>query len=83
MGKILLNVLLPATQRTYDVWVPATMTVHDASGFVAGILESRESDRFSATPGNVFMDGETGDLLDPRCVMGETGLVNGSRIVLV
>lgn len=82
-NKLLVSVMLPATRKTYDFWVPSDMSIRDAGQLIASILETRERDRFSATPGNALMSGETGNLIDPRCTVGEAGLVNGSRLVLV
>lgn len=80
--KILVNVLLPATGKTYDLWVPSDMTIHDAASLITTILESREQDRFRATKENALFSGETGDLIDPCCTIGEAGLVCGSRLAI-
>lgn len=81
--KILVNVMLPATRKSYDLWVPPTISVHDACDMIASILESRESDRFAATSSCALMMKDTGDLLDPNRLVGNVGLVNGTCLVLV
>lgn len=81
--KTLLCVTLPATRKSYDLWVPTDMTMHDASILIAGILESYEKDRFVATDTSILMVHDTGAILDPNCTVEEAGLVNGSRLVLV
>lgn len=80
--KILVNVLLPATGRTYDLWVPTDMLIGEASSLIIGILESREHDRFKATANNALYSGDTGDMLDPNSTIGQAGLVCGSRLAL-
>lgn len=81
--KRLLNIMLPATQKTYDFWIPCSMTAHDACALIAGMLERRERDRFAAGPSDMLMSRDTGELLDPGSTIRETDLVNGSRLVLV
>lgn len=80
--KILVNVLLPATGKTYDLWVPGDMTIHDAAPLITAILESREQGRFIATPENTLFSGETGEMIDPCLTVGQAGLVCGSRLAI-
>lgn len=81
--KILLNIMLPATKKTYDFWVPSDMTLHDTSALVAGLLESREKNFFTASTHNTLMAQETGDLLDHNQSLESLGFTNGSQFVLV
>lgn len=82
-NKILLNVKLPATQNVYDFWVPADMTLHDATELIGGLLEAREGDRFSASETTALMSQETGDLLDHNQTLEMLGFVDGTQLVLV
>lgn len=82
-NKILLNVKLPATQTTYDFWVPADMTLHDATELIGGLLEAREGDRFSVSESTALMAQESGDLLDHNQTLESLGFVNGTQLVLV
>lgn len=82
-GKTLLNVMLPATKKTYDFWIPSDMTLHDASMLITGALESREKNFFTASEHNTLMAQDTGDLLDHNQTIESLGLIDGSRLVLV
>lgn len=82
-NKILLNVMLPATQIVYDFWVPVDMTIHDATQLIGGLLESREGDRFSVSETTALMARETGDLLDHNQTLKALGFVDGMQLVLV
>lgn len=81
--KVLVSVMLPATQKSYDLWVPLESSVHDACALVADILESREADRFSATSSSALMLRDTGEMVDPNCLVESAGWVNGTRLVLI
>lgn len=82
-NKILLSVKLPATRDVYDFWVPADMTLHDATVLIGELLEAREGDRFSASETTALMAQESGDLLDHNLTLESLGFVNGIRLVLV
>lgn len=75
--------MLPATQDVYDFWVPADMTLHDATQLIGGILESREGDRFSVSDTTALMARETGDMLDHNQTLEALGFVDGVQLVLV
>lgn len=81
--KILLNITLPATQGTYDVWVPESMTLLDATKLVTGLLKTREGDRFTVTETTSLIERESGDLLDPSKTLEELEFVDGTELVLV
>lgn len=81
--KVLLNVLLPATQHTYDFWVPADMTLHDAAQLIKGSLEAREDDFYVASSTTSFASQETGDLLEQDKTLEALEFVDGTQLVLV
>lgn len=82
-GKTLLAIMLPATKKTYDFWVPSDMTLHDATLLITEALESREKHFFAPDAHNTFMAQDTGELLDHNHTIESLGLINGSRLVLV
>lgn len=88
--KVLLNVLLPATGRSYEFRVPFDLTVDEASQLMARILASQESERYAAdgtadlmVVGNVPAAGEQ---LNPnetfRALVEQGALVDGSAVAL-
>jgi hypothetical protein len=82
-NKVLINVLLPATGKTYDFWVPERMTAHDAALFVAEILGQRESSYFANTGSNVLALRETGAILEQNTTFAEHGITCGHELMLL
>lgn len=96
--KILLNVVLPATQRAYEFRIPFDLTVDQAAQLMARILAAREPVMFEAD-GNadlmlcsVSAAGRAagmseGEMLNPnetfRALAERDVLVNGSRVAIV
>lgn len=81
--RVLLHVWLPATRRSYDVWVPSDMSVHEAAVLTGSILAGREPGRYVDRGDVAFMDSGTGRLLNPAASVSSAGLVDGSQVMLV
>ena len=82
-GKLLIPVTLPATGKTYDLWVPLSMQLHEVAQLTATILESKERAFFTKNASHSFMLKETGEMLDGSLSAEELGFKNGTSIVLV
>ena len=90
--KVLLEVLLPATQREYEFRVPYDAMVEEASRLMSRILASREPARYVASDGvNLVFGGtreeDAGKQLNPnetmRALVEQGVLVDGSSVILV
>ena len=58
--KVLVSVLLPATQRSYEFRVPLELDMGQVADLMAAILEARERTRYAAPPhaGLMALEGE-------------------------
>lgn len=90
--KVLLNVALPATAKTYEFRVPLDLNVEDASGLMADVLARREPARFEAPRGGSDLmlcdeGGMAGDTLNPnetvRALVEQGVLYDGAPVALV
>ena len=89
-NKVLLNVTLPATQRTYEFRVPLDMTVEEGARLLSRILASREQVRYAATDDVdlMLLAGEgAGAILNPKetfkFYVSHGQMMDGSPAVLV
>ena len=83
MDKILFDVLLPATERRYDLWVPCDLPMQSVSELVASALQIAEPDFYRATPDAALMLLSTGEIQNPSVTPAEAGFSDGDRFVLV
>jgi hypothetical protein len=83
MRKVLFDVMLPATGRSYELWVPKELTVFEATQLVARILAEQESRFFEPSKETALFDGVTGDELGINERIGALGYANGTRLILV
>ena len=91
-GKVLLEVLLPATGQEYEFRVPYDLTIDMAARLMADVLSRREPARFEAPAGgsDLMLRGSVdgaGDTLNPnesvRALVERGVLVDGSTVALV
>lgn len=89
-NKVLLNVVLPATQQSYEFRMPLDLRVEEGARLASRILASREPVRYAASDEADLMalEGEgMGDILSPgeafRCYVSAGRLVDGSLVALV
>ncbi len=87
--KVRIEVLLPATQRTYDFRVPFDITVEQGAQLISRILAARESARYAANNevDLMFLDGPlSGQIVNPketfRSLVLSNDVVEGSQMML-
>lgn len=83
MTKILFDVLLPATGKRYDLWVPDDMPMQQVSELVAEAMQVAEPAFYRKTPDAALMYAPTGQIQNPNATPAEIGFTDGDRFVLV
>ena len=83
MSKVLFNVLLPATGRHYDLWVPDDLPMQQVALLVSEALQVAEPAFHRKTPGDALMYRMTGEIQDPFATASQIGFVDGDEFVLV
>ena len=84
MEKLLIvSIRLPAADREYEVRLPAGLNTHIAALLAAQALEGLSEGSFRAAKSCVLAWRDTGRLLDSLKTIGENGVLNGSRLLLI
>lgn len=84
MEKLLIvSLRLPAADREYEVRLPAGLNTHIAALLSAQALEGLSDGSFRAAKSCVLAWRDTGKLLDNLKTIGENGVLNGSRLLLI
>lgn len=82
-NKTLFLVFLPATAKTYDLWIPNELTVYEATSLVCKILGEQESRYFIPKNTTALYDRLSGEELDINLFIRDLGCVNGTQLVLI
>ena len=83
MDKVLFDILLPATGRTYEIWIPKDLTVFEAAQLASRLLAEQESRFFMPNRETALFDRPSGDELDVNERVGRLGYANGAHLILV
>lgn len=81
--KVLYSILLPASNNTFELWIPNELTVNEATQLAARILEEQESREFKTDRSTALYLKSSGVELDTNKHMGEYEFVNGTQLVLM
>jgi DNA-directed RNA polymerase beta subunit len=81
--KLLFNVLLPATGKSYDLWVPKELTVYEATQLISRLLSEAESRFFQVSGTNALYLRRTGEELRGDVYVGAMKFSNGTKLILV
>lgn len=83
MDKILVEVYLPAGNKSYDVYIPLKSKFHEIITLLAGTFTELSSGYFTASKDVVICDRATGIILNINMSAEELGLKNGSKLMLI
>ena len=82
MNKILLEVCLPAAERTFDVRVPRQLKIAQTTSMLVEFLK-RQNEEYIPTNESVLCDMESGRAFDSNAFIDTVGLHNGSRVMIL
>ena len=83
MSKTLFDVLLPATGKRYDFWVPNDMPMQQVSELIAEAMQVAEPSFYRKTPNAMLMYMPTGQIPDMQASAVELGFTDGDRFALM
>jgi hypothetical protein len=81
--KTLLSIYLPATQSTFELWVPDSLTIHDTIELACLVMQEQVGRRFSPSKDTALYTRTSGEELDVNMRVADYGFVNGSQLVLM
>lgn len=82
-NKTLFCVRLPATDKSFDLWVPHDLSVAKVTKLALDLLQEQEKRNFKADDNVSCYLKEDGEELDPNKLIGEYGFANGTTLVLI
>jgi hypothetical protein len=81
--KTLFSIFLPATQKSYELWIPNELSVYVAKELVCKILADQEARYFISDANTALYEKASGNELDVNSRVGDLDYVNGTQLVLV
>lgn len=83
MSKVLVEVILPAADRKFDVYIPLESKLSEVKTLVTGVLNDLADSKFKGDESTILCDAENGIIYNINMVVAELGIRNGSKLMLI
>lgn len=83
MHKILVEIYNPASNNTYDVFIPLKSPVYEVVYLLTHTISDLSQGQYKATQQSILCDRKTGVLYDINKSIAELGLKNGSKLMII
>jgi hypothetical protein len=83
MSKVLVEVILPAADRSFDVYIPRDIRVNEVLILLSRLLSELSEGAYAATGDAVLCDAKTGEVYQPGAMVDQLGIQHGDRMMLI
>lgn len=83
MDKTLVSVLLPATGKSYDFWVPNDMNMREATTLISEAMQIAEPSFYKRSADAALMYIATGEIPPANATIAEIGFTDGDCFSLI
>ncbi len=81
--KYLVEVYLPAAQKTFDMRIPAASRMGEIMSLVATLASELSGGSYKATNDSMLFNASNGELFDVNMTALEQGVCNGTKLILI
>ena len=82
-NKVLVELIVPVLEESYDVFVPINKKVGNVIGLLSKIVSDMSGGYFVANEKNSLYSGDTGDKYPIDVMIINTDIRNGSKLILM
>ena len=83
MNKVLVEIMLPAADRIFDVYIPLDSNMGEVLQMVNMALSDLSEGKYQARKDAILCDAETGIIYNINLEVAELEIKNGSRLLLI
>lgn len=81
--KYLVEVYLPAAQKTFDMRIPAISKMGEINTLVASLAADLSEGSYKATRQSILINANDGEMYDVNMTAFEQGIRNGTQLILI
>ena len=81
--KYLVEVYIPAAQKTFDMRIPATSRMGEITSLVAALAADLSEGSYKATKQSILVDAQSGNMYDVNMTAMSQGVQNGTQFILI
>lgn len=83
MEKILVNIYIPATGGSYDVFIPYDIPIIELIPIIANGISDLSGGKYLVSKHEQLCLKDTSCLLNPKHTLGEYGIQDGAHLYLI
>lgn len=83
MDKILIKVLLPSANRSFEVYIPLDLKFYEITLLVCKIVTKLSDGLFISNDDSILCEKSTGNILNINMSARELNLKNGAELMLL
>ena len=83
MDKILIDVLVPAANRSFEIYIPLDLKFYEITLLVSKIISELSNGLFISYDDSILCERATGDILNINMSARELKLKNGAKLMLL
>ena len=83
MNKALVEVVLPAADKKFDVYIPLESRMSEIRLLVSSLISELSDGKFKGSDSSVLCDAESGIIFNINMIAAELGIKNGSKLMLI
>ena len=83
MNKILIEVFLPAANKSFEIYIPLELKLHEVTFLVDKTISELSNGLFSSNDDSILCEKSTGNILNINMSARELNLKNGAELMLL
>lgn len=83
MNKVLVEIFLPAANKSFDVYIPLESQMSEVLALVSSLLSDLSDGKYKATGDAVLCDAASGIIYNINLAVAELEIQNGSKLMLI
>ena len=83
MDKVMVEIYLPAANRSFDVQIPLNLRVWEIVSMLSKAVEELSDGYFLSSAQTTLCDRDTGAILNLNITAEELGIKTGSKLMLI
>lgn len=83
MDKILIDVLVPAANRSFEIYIPLDLKFYEITLLVSKIISELSNGLFISNDDSILCERAIGDILNINMSARELKLKNGAKLMLL
>lgn len=83
MNKVLVKLYVPILEEKYEIWVPLNKRINNVIKLLVRTINELTGGEYTPTSIPMLYDRSTGNPIDINSIVNDTGIRNGTELVMI